>query len=148
MEAGCSCPCPRHESGGSRSVGSICSATRCGAVIRQAEGDQAQWHLGNSFSPLLQTNFSGMESDNFLISIHLILDFHHLMSGCSLIVVLSSMSVGHCLLTLIANYGSGVFFTAEPSLIACIPFLYAVLIYVGLKDVLELKSSSLVLIHQ
>lgn len=76
----------------------------------QAEGDQARWHLRNSFSPLLQTNFSGMESDNFLISIHLILDFHHLTSGCSLIVVLSSMSVGHCLPTLIANYGCGVFF--------------------------------------
>lgn len=110
MEAGCSCPCPRHESGGSRSVGSICSATRCGAVIRQAEGDRAQWHLRNSFSPLLQTNFTGVESDNFLIPIHLILDFHHLMSGCSLIAVLSSMSVGHCLPTLIADYGSGVFY--------------------------------------
>lgn len=48
MEAGCFCPCPQHESEGSRSVGSIYSATRRGAVIRQTEGDQAHWLSGTS----------------------------------------------------------------------------------------------------
>lgn len=118
MEVGCFCPCPQHESEGSRSVDSIYSATRCDAFISTLKIRHANTVAPQkSLLTLLQTSF----------------DFHSLLCVIQL-VVLSLMSVNHHVPGLIADNRSIIFFfMAESSLIACILFQYNVLISVGFK---------------